>query len=274
MYKRQVEALHEDTGGVDVEFSTGPSQRFDLVIGADGLRSGVRESAFGPARPFEHYLGYCAASFVTTGYPHRDDGVYLSFAQPGRQVSRYAMRGDRSAFLFVFAADEPPAGPHDRAAHEATLRRVFGGDGWETPEMLARLGDADDLYFDAVSQIRMPQWHRGRVALVGDAAYCPSLLAGAGAAFAMLGAYVLAGELARAGGDHVVAFAAYERRLRPFIEAQQRDAERFAGSFAPKTAFGLFVRNAVLGLMRFEPLARWYSRRMFEHAFDLPDYRG
>jgi 2-polyprenyl-6-methoxyphenol hydroxylase-like FAD-dependent oxidoreductase len=235
-YSTSIDAMREDASGVDVELSNGSSQRFDLVIGADGLRSRVRECVFGQEEQFEHRLGYYAASFVTRGYPHRDERTYLSFARPGRQISRYAMRDDRSAFLFVFTEDgKGPVPPHDMSAHKASLHARFGGDGWECPEILARLDEADDLYFDSVSQIRMAGWSRGRVGLIGDAAYCPSLLAGAGSAFAMLGAYILAGELERTDGDHAAAFAAYEGRMHPFIEEQQGSAERFARYFAPRT---------------------------------------
>jgi 2-polyprenyl-6-methoxyphenol hydroxylase-like FAD-dependent oxidoreductase len=273
LYSTSIDAVREHESGVDVDLSNGSSQTFDLVIGADGLRSRVRECVFGAERQFEKYLGYYAASFVTRGYPQRDERTYLSFARPGRQISRYALRDDRSALLFVFAVDDPlDVAPHDVAAHKAILHARFGGDGWECPEILARLDAADDVYFDSVSQIRMPRWSAGRVALIGDAAYCPSLLAGAGAAFAMLGAYVLAGELKRANGDHVAAFAAYEGRMRPFIEEQQTSAEQFARWFAPKTAFGIFLRDSVLNLMRFQPLGTWLSRRMFAGTFDLPDY--
>lgn len=271
LYSTSIERVQERDHGVEVELSGGRSRRFDVVVGADGLRSRVRERVFGPLERFERYLGYWAASFVASGYPHREEGTYLSYARPGRQISRYALRGERSAFLLVFVQDVPlDIAPHDVAAQKRVLRERFGADGWECPEILERLDGADDLYFDAVSQIRSPTWSSGRVALVGDAAYCPSLLAGSGAAFAMLGAYVLAGELKRAGGDPAAAFPAYERRLRPFIEDQQRSAARFASSFTPRTALGLSFRNAVLNLMRIGPLGAWYARRAFSSRFELP----
>ena len=103
-YSTSITAMREHESGIDVDLSDGSSRSFDLVVGADGLRSRVRECAFGPEEHFEHYLGYHAAAFVTMGYPHRNERTYLSFARPGRQISRYAMRDDRSAFLFVFAA--------------------------------------------------------------------------------------------------------------------------------------------------------------------------
>ena len=113
----------------------------------------------------------------------------------------------------------------------------------------------------------------GRTVLVGDAAYCPSLLAGEGAAFAMAGAYILAGELQRANGDHVEAFRTYEKQLRAFIEVKQRAAERFAASFAPATRFGLSVRDLVLrAAASFLPLGKWLIRKMVGDQFPLPDY--
>jgi 2-polyprenyl-6-methoxyphenol hydroxylase-like FAD-dependent oxidoreductase len=271
LYGVAIERMDEDSGGIDVMFTDGSTRRFDLVVGADGLRSSVREMIFGPEREFETYLGYYAASFIAEHYPHRDENTYLSFAGPGRQISRYAMREDHTAFLLVFASKEKIAA-RDSAAQKAVLRDVFGRDGWETPEILARLEDASDVYFDSVSQIRMPNWSKGRVALIGDAAHSPSLLAGAGSAFAMLGAYVLAGELHKAGGNHETAFAAYEQQLMPFMARQQKTAAGFAGSFAPKTAFGLSLRNVVLNAMNFRPLGVWYTRRLLDNRYALPDY--
>jgi 2-polyprenyl-6-methoxyphenol hydroxylase-like FAD-dependent oxidoreductase len=235
------------------------------------LRSHLREMIFGPETKFEAYLGYYAASWIAEHYPHRDEGVYLSYGRPGRQISRYAMRDDRTAFLLVFASKKKLA-LHDLAAQKAALHEQFGKDGWETPEILSRLDGASDPYFDSVSQIRMPRWSKGRIALIGDAAHSPSLLAGAGSAFAMLGAYVLAGELKKADGDHKRAFAAYERRLMPFMKRQQKAAVGFAGSFAPKTEFGLSFRNVVLRLMNFRPLGVWFTRRTLGENYAIPDY--
>lgn len=267
----RIRDLHDDGDGVDVTFASGAARRFDLVVGCDGVHSEVRAALFGRDRDFTSYLGYLAASFVTRGYPHRDPDAYVSFAAPGRQISRYALRDDRTAFLFVCARDAPPE-THDRAAHERLLLEAFADDDWrELPEIRARLADADDLYFDTVSQVRVPSWSRGRVALLGDAAYAPSLLAGAGAALAMAGAYVLAAELRRAGGDHRVAFAAYERSFRPFIDDRQQSARRFASSFTPRTRLGLFVRDQLLKVMNVPVLGDWMIRRTVADDFVLPD---
>jgi 2-polyprenyl-6-methoxyphenol hydroxylase-like FAD-dependent oxidoreductase len=269
LYGTFVRALHQHPGGIEVELSSGDVQQFDVVIGADGLHSCVRELTFGPESHFEAYLGYLAASFIADGYPYRDEGAYVSFARPGRQVSRYAMRENRSAFLFVFADTGQPARVHDSLAQKELLRARFAGDGWEVPDILTRLAPAGDLYFDAVSQICMPRWTAGRVALVGDAAHSPSLLAGAGAAFAMLGAYVLAQELHRADGNFVHAFPAYEQRLRSFMVRQQRAAARFAASFTPKTALGIRLRDGVLNLMNVPAVGTLLARSMFGNTFPL-----
>src|SRR5262249_27047648 len=152
----------------------------------------------------------------------------------------------RALFLFVFTADVTAlAAPSDLAGQKAMLRARFGDNAWECREILDALDGIDDLYFDRVSQIRMPKWSQGRMVLAADAAHCVLLVAGQGAALAMTGAYVLAGELARARGRHAEAFANYEMVLRAFIEAKQRGAERFAGAFAPKTRWGLFLRNQI-----------------------------
>ena len=126
---------------------------------------------------------------------------------------------------------------------------------------------AHDFYFDAVSQIRMARWSQGRVALVGDACFCPSLLAGQGAAFAMAGAYLLAGELKKAQGDRQVAFANYQRAFQPFIEQKQRTAKRFGGWLAPKTKLGIIVRNQLTRLLAIPPFSEWMVARMFSYRF-------
>ena len=244
---------------------------FDLAIGADGLHSRVREERFGPREPLERYLGYYAASFSTAGYPKRDEHTYLSYAAPGRQISRYALREGRSAFLFVFKSRQKILA-QDLAAQKKILRQTFSGETWiEWPEIARRLEACDELYFDAVSQIELPAWSRGRTALVGDAAYCPSLLAGEGSAFAMAGAYILARELDSAGGDHARAFSNYERRFRPFIERKQKSARAFASSFAPETSFGLFVRDQVLRLSGIPAIGDFLMGRFVADRFLLPD---
>ncbi len=143
---------------------------------------------------------------------------------------------------------------------------------WECPLILDELYRTEELYFDRVSQIRMESWSRGRVALVGDAAFCVSLTAGQGSALAMVSAYVLAGELANAGGRHDEAFANYESFLRTYIQKKQRAAERFAAALAPKTRWGLMFRNQVIKTFTVPGLARLAIGRDIIDALRLPNY--
>jgi 2-polyprenyl-6-methoxyphenol hydroxylase-like FAD-dependent oxidoreductase len=259
----------------DVQFEQGHARRFDLVAGCDGLHSAVRELSWGPEKNFVNYLGYYCASFITTNYTHREERTYTSYAEPGRQISRYALRAGRTAFLFTFARKQMFEQHPDLETAKAILRKTFEGDRWiEVPEILKRLETCDDLYFDSVSQVRMPAWSTGRIVLVGDAAYCPSLLAGEGAGFALAGAYLLGGELQRASGDHRAAFRAYEQRFRPFIERKQQSARQFASSFTPKTSLGLFVRDLVLCATSISFVSNWLMRRFVTDQFELPDYPG
>jgi 2-polyprenyl-6-methoxyphenol hydroxylase-like FAD-dependent oxidoreductase len=222
IFADSIRSIRQDRDGVDVTFERSARRRFDLVLGADGLHSAVRRAAFGEERQFERYLGYCVAAFTVTGYPHRDENVYVGHYMPGRQVWRYSLRDDRTAFTLIFSAPSRPDVAHyDADAYRALLRQAFADAGWEIPAILDAVRECKDLYFDAVSQIRMNRWSQGRVALTGDASLAPSLLSGQGSAFALTGAYLLAGELKAADGDHEIAFGKYQSRFKPFIDAQQ-----------------------------------------------------
>jgi 2-polyprenyl-6-methoxyphenol hydroxylase-like FAD-dependent oxidoreductase len=243
----EISGLQEHADCVRVRFKHAPERRFDLVIGADGLHSNVRKLVFGSQDRFEKQLGYAVAAFEVRGYRPRDEDVYVIYNELGRMLGRFALHDDRTLFLFMFAADfDAPPTTLDLPAQKAMLRERFGNGKWECGRILEELDRAQDLYFDGVSQIRMERWSRGRVALTGDAAFCVSLAAGQGAALAMTAAFVLAGELAKAGGRHEEAFDNYEAVLRTYIGSKQRGATRFAAAFAPRTRLGLFMRNQVI----------------------------
>jgi len=262
-----ITALDEHADGVHVTFENGPPREFDLVVGADGLHSTVRRLAFGPEANFEHYLGCKVAACVLDGYQPRDEASYVTYSVPGRQVGRFALRDDRTMFLFIFrdSHDGVDASPKDQ------LRRQFGDAGWECPAILARLDEVDDLYFDVVSQIQMERWSNGRVVLIGDAAGCISLLGGEGTGSALAEAYVLAGELQRADGDYRSAFDAYQARLQPLIKGKQAGAKKLIGFFATRTRWGLWFRDFAMRTMNFRLLARIFAGSVRDNVA-LPDY--
>ena len=258
-----------------VAFEHGSARDFDLVVGADGLHSRVRQLAFGPEDQFERRLGYWVATFEVEGYRPRDELIYVARALPGRQVARIALRGDRTMFLFVFRAELiPKSEPSNLPETRALLHYLFEDTGWESPQILQAMEVVEDIYFDRVSQIRMETWSKGRVMLIGDAASAVSLLAGEGTGLAITEAYVLAGELNRAKGDYRAAFSNHENRLRPFVRGKQVSAGKFASSLVPKTPMGIWIRNQATRLMRLPRVADWLIGRSVSMSddFDLPNY--
>ena len=264
--------VEQGADGVRVRFERGQERSFDLVVGADGLHSRVRELVFGPESQYERFLGCKVAAFSIKGYQPRDELTYVMYTRVGQQVGRFAMRDDRTMFLFTFADHNPDSG--DAQQQKELLRRRFAHSGWECSRILEELDNASDFYFDRVSQIRIEgqQWSQGRVALLGDAASCVSLLAGEGSSLAMTAAYILAGELHRAGGDYSAAFTRYRELFGLFVAEKQRMALRFAGWFAPPSNLSIFLRNQGMKLLQFPPLANLIVGRDLVDHISLPKY--
>jgi 2-polyprenyl-6-methoxyphenol hydroxylase-like FAD-dependent oxidoreductase len=273
LFGDSISALAQQGGKVQVKFARANAREFDLVVGADGLHSNVRRLAFGPERNFEKDLGYRVAAFSVSGYRPREPDVYVMHRRVGQQVARFSMREDRTLFLFTFRAHPgQDAPPDDPAAARALLADRFGAGGWECPAIVAAMAESDDFYFDRVSQIHMPRWSSGRIALVGDAAFCVSLLAGQGSALAMAAAYVLAGEIARAPSDPAQAFERYQQHLGGFLAAKQRAATRFAGFFAPRSRLAILVQDGLTRLLALPVVADLTVGRDLADRIDLPDY--
>jgi len=192
-----ISSIEEHHFGVHVNLQRGGPRRVDLLIGAGGLHWPVRNLVFGPDAKFEKSLGYCVAALEADGYRPREKLVYIAHGTPGPMVARFALRNDRTLFLFVFrhtVTAGPDAG--EPCQVKAVPHRAFEGLGWECPHILREMDRAEEISFDPVSQIVMDNWFSGRVALVGDAACAVSFLAAERAGLAMVQAYVLAGELA------------------------------------------------------------------------------
>jgi 2-polyprenyl-6-methoxyphenol hydroxylase-like FAD-dependent oxidoreductase len=253
-----VRSLMPDGDGVEVTFEHAPPSRFDLVVGADGTHSSIRRLAFGPAEDFLRYLGYYVA--FANADPALAEARWTSmYNVPGRMVGTYRSGAHAGAKVnFAFRSRAPIAYDHrDLDAQKHILERAFSDLGGTVPALLAGALADPDLYFDALSQVRMPSWSTGRVVLVGDAAYCASPVAGAGAMLSLVGAYRLAGELS-ATSDHELAFKRYEEGHRPLIERTQ--ANLFIGMVAPKTRLGILSRTAMARSPLLGALARLDGR--------------
>jgi 2-polyprenyl-6-methoxyphenol hydroxylase-like FAD-dependent oxidoreductase len=251
VYGDSITSMTEHADGVTVEFERSLPRRFDLVIGADGLHSTVRALAFGPEERFLRSLGHHIAIFSVPNLLDLDRWETIQ-AEKGRTLNVYSTRQDTEAkAAFLFASEGLTYDRRDTARQRELLAETFAPHGWIAPQLLAAMPDAPDFYFDGMSVVEMERWSTGRVALVGDAAYGPSPASGQGTSLALVGAYVLAHELA-AAGDHQVAFAAYEQRMRHFVTVNQKQADNIKRMVAG-SRFTLWLNMTMMRLMPYLP---------------------
>lgn len=240
-----VAALEDGRDDIRATFKDGRTERFDLVVGADGLHSTTRRLTFDVEARFVHHLGVYVAlidldpSFGTPAGP-------LIRNTPGRMAT-IINYGDRAFGMLAFRSPLLTYDHQDLDAQRAILHDAFGSDGaWHVPDILDAIDRADDFYFDSVSQVRMPTWSRGRVVLLGDAAYCSSFFAGMGTSLALLGASHLATRLASAGPDPASALALYESAMRPHVAAAQDSVPANADFLVPETWTAIEARDALV----------------------------
>jgi 2-polyprenyl-6-methoxyphenol hydroxylase-like FAD-dependent oxidoreductase len=213
LFGDSIGAICEQDGGVEVAFERGKTRAFDLVVGTDGLHSNVRGLTFGEESRFVRDLGAYVAIFSVPSRLVLDGWELMHSAPPGKTAVLYPVRsGAETKAMFYFASEPLDYERRDVGRQKELLSEAFSGVGWEVPRLLDAMRDAPDFYFDRVCQVKMDGWTSGRTVLVGDAAYCPSPMSGMGTSLALVGAYVLAGELATADGDHRAAFGRYEKR--------------------------------------------------------------
>jgi 2-polyprenyl-6-methoxyphenol hydroxylase-like FAD-dependent oxidoreductase len=250
VFGNSIRSLEQTGHGVDVSFRHGSRQTFDLVIGADGLHSITRRLAFGDEHRFLHFLGGYLAVFTVPNYLNLHQHM-LGSGDVGRTAAIYPVR-DTGEARVLFLWRTPVQHDYDRrdlAAQRRLIRNLYDGMGWEVPRLLAELEDADDLYLDSISTIVMDSWTRGRVSLVGDAGYSPGAAVGGGTSLAVVGAYVLAAELAAASGDHVHGLAAYEQVMRPAVRQSQRIGPAVMKMLIPRSRVLLWARAQAIRLL-------------------------
>ena len=236
--------IRSDAHGAEVAFERSAAERFDLVVGADGVYSRIRRLAFGPEAGFVRPLGMYVATVRLPEAAQRGDTV-LMYNAPRAATALHPGNGSPGAggagFMFRSARR---IDPRDRAASRDLLAEVYGSLGWRVPELLAAYLAADDTYFDAVCRVRTPTWSRGPVVLLGDAASCVSLF-GEGSTAAIAGARTLAQSL-NTFSDLPTALARYETQHRRFVARGQRAVPVASHLLIPATQTGIRFRNAAL----------------------------
>ncbi|MFI6180994.1 FAD-dependent monooxygenase [Nonomuraea sp. NPDC051191] len=269
LFDDSITSMTERPDGVHVTFEKAAPRTFDLVVGADGIRSKVRELAF-PATPLRH-LGFYGAIFSVPGtYGLDHDGLMHNV--PGRCATIVRTNGHTRAAL-DFATPPLDLDHRDQAAQRALIARVFRGVGWQVPSLVAAMETAEDFFFWQAAQVVLPRLSSGRVALVGDAGYAPGP-GGMGTGLGVVGAYVLAAELAAAPDDHAAAFDAYERRMRPYVQVCQKQAEGADKYLVPGTRSRIWRRNQLMRMLPYLP-GKGMVKRMTEKAasaITLPEH--
>ncbi|WP_103339012.1 FAD-dependent monooxygenase [Amycolatopsis sp. CA-126428] len=271
-----ITGLDQRPDGVEVTFAHGAPRRFDLVVGADGLHSGVRALAFGPEEDYlRRFDAYISISTVPNSF-ELDRWELLHSAAPGKMVNVYSTaRAADAKAAFWFTAPPLTYDRRDVDGQKALVADWFAGLGWEIPELLEAMREADDFYFDPVCQIVLDKLSAGRVTLLGDAGYCASPASGQGTSLALAGAYVLAGELA---ADFSAGLTRYEALMRPFIEKNQALAKTALRGIIPQSRAFAWFNTRMIKLMPYLPgrnrVLEQMSRPIREaaNALELKDY--
>lgn len=274
IYGTHIEAVEQDSTGVDVTFADGSTRRFDLLIVAEGIRSTTRNRVFG-TEPDYRDLGLCTAYFTVATTPDDDRWWRWYSTTGGRSVQLRPDNVGTTRACLTFRSGPTGLESQSRETQVQALREIYADVGNAAPRLLASLADdASSLYIDRIAQVRLPSWSTGRVVVVGDAAYCATPISGMGASLALIGAYLLAGELATAA-DHPTAFAKYEKRMRPIVDEAQTLPPGVPGLANPTSRLGVGLFRTAVRLAASAP-ARALAARLSSSSGDsgppLPDY--
>jgi len=270
-----ITGLTQDSEGVDVVFRHAPGRRFDIVIGADGLHSTVRATVFGSEERFVRPLGLYTSWFTAPAFDELD-GWYQMYNRAGGLVAsirpgRVPTESKASLSFRPHRHETVRYDRHDRSAQLALLETRFAGAGWHTARLLHAAHSASDFSFDSMGQVDLSRWWNGRVALIGDAAACPSPLSGLGTSVALVGAYVLAGELA-SSAEHTTAFEGYDRTVRAYA-AEAQKLPGGPGGFAPSNNLTIRLLHVSMAWATKWPM-RGFMQKQFNKSttVDLPHY--
>jgi 2-polyprenyl-6-methoxyphenol hydroxylase-like FAD-dependent oxidoreductase len=276
-FDTRITELSQSDDAVEATLTDGTKLSIDLVVGADGPHSAVRRLVFGPEEQFVKPLGGYNAWFTapdTVGL----DGWYLMYQAPGLNASMRPSHDPALAKAGLAFRSQPVAYDRRNAdEQQALLTRHFAAAGWQCDALLSAAAESDDFYFDAFVQVHMPTISQGRVTLAGDAGYCASPLSGMGTSLALVGAYVLAGELGPAGGLDAngiqAALQRYESVMRPYVDRCQ-DLPNGIDGYLPKSDSDIAITAQVMKWMQRWPFRSLAEKKWFTtaDAIALPDY--
>ena len=252
-----IQHVSQSAQTVTVTFTTGQQESFDLLVGADGIHSNTRAMSFGPEAQYACYLDYQLAT-CTLPAALKIGQDMITYNEPDRQANLYRINDDEMLAFFIYKAADPGHVP--QAKRKAVLQAAFSGAAWRVQEIMSLITDDTPIFMDSVTQIVLPTWHNGRIVLIGDAAYCLTLISGQGASMAMGGAYFLAQALQQTS-DYQTAFIQYENKLRPYIEETQEKARRFAPRFVPGSQFQIWLNNTIIKLVNISFFSRLVGKQ-------------
>lgn len=268
-------AILDDGDKAEVILASGTKREFDVVIGADGMSSKIRRLAFSELEDPIKPLGQWTAFFTI---PYKEsDGTFAKWynAPGGRSI---LLRPDNAGYTRAYLSimSDAPADTQDRdvTAQKQKMRELFSDAGWESPRVLEGMDSAEDFYMQQIAQVKMPTWSKGRVAVIGDAGYCPSPISGMGTTLSIIGAYILAGEIGASNGNLQTAFAGYEEKMKPYVSKAQSLPPGVPALLNPQTKWGIFILQTVTGFVSWSRLPQLISKFSSPPAEDksLPIY--
>lgn len=252
MFSDSIKSITQNNSEITVEFLSGQSRQFDILVGADGIHSNVRSLVFGDESLFSHNLGDYFVAICSVKTNLNLDRHEVFYSKIDKLFNIYcAKAGEDAKELFVFRAPGLTYDYKNVKEQKEIVSKVYSDAEWEIPNMLKAMNQSSDFYFDEVKQIRMDKWFKDRTIVIGDAAFSPCLASGQGTSLALVGAYVLAGELMLADGDYSTAFAEFEKEMRLFVDVNQKVGELIIEHMIPKEKVEPWMGASILDQIQF-----------------------